>query len=84
MKNPWLRTPDDLKVILGVIDKLKSFDKYQTMVKRELAKVVHFQQFDDGRIVVQQGKEACSVAETCYSCVSAAGPGFGILTESFV
>ncbi|XP_078377126.1 cyclic nucleotide-binding domain-containing protein 2-like isoform X2 [Oculina patagonica] len=55
MKNPWQRKADEIKVIYGVVDKLKCFSRYTPRIKRELARVVYFQQFEDGRVIVQQG-----------------------------
>ena len=55
MKTPWSRTPDELKVVFDVVDKLKGFKRYPPFVKRELAKVVYFESFENGRVVVQQG-----------------------------
>jgi len=38
------------------IDKLTLFKKFPPIVKRELAKSLHFECFEDGRIIIQQGK----------------------------
>ncbi|XP_020613508.1 cyclic nucleotide-binding domain-containing protein 2-like [Orbicella faveolata] len=55
MKNPWQRKEDEMKLIYSVVDKLKCFNRYTSRIKQELARVVYFQQFGDGRVVVQQG-----------------------------
>ncbi|EDO32940.1 predicted protein, partial [Nematostella vectensis] len=59
-KPPWLRTSEDIKVIGGVVDKLKAFKKYSVLERRGLAKVVYYEQFEDGRVVVQQGHKGIS------------------------
>lgn len=44
------------QVIFGIVDKLKCFSRYTPLIKREIAKVVYFQQFEDGRVIVKQGE----------------------------
>ena len=44
------------QLIYSVVDKLKCFNRYTSRIKQELARVVYFQQFGDGRVVVQQGR----------------------------
>ena len=54
-KNTWARTRVDLMDIYRVINNLKCFSRYSTYVKKELAKIVMFESFDAGRVVVRQG-----------------------------
>lgn len=49
------------QVIYSVVDKLKCFSRYTPHIKRELATIVYFQQFGDGRVIVQQGTPEGSV-----------------------
>ena len=55
VKNPWLRTPEELTKVYQVINHLKCFRRYSTYVKKELAKIVMFETFEQGRVVVRQG-----------------------------
>ncbi|XP_068760054.1 uncharacterized protein [Montipora capricornis] len=61
LKTPsWNRTDDEIEVILQVVKKLKCFDRYPMYVKRELAKVVYYDKFEKGRVVIKQGHVGCS------------------------
>lgn len=43
-------------MVLQVVKKLKCFDRYPMYVKRELAKVLYYDMFEKGRVVIKQGK----------------------------
>ncbi|CAH3124261.1 unnamed protein product, partial [Pocillopora meandrina] len=55
------RREEEIKVIFGIVDKLKCFSRYTPLIKREIAKVVYFQQFEDGRVIVKQGQPGRSM-----------------------
>lgn len=42
-------------MVLQVAKKLKCFDRYPMYVKRELAKVLYYDMFEKGRVVIKQG-----------------------------
>ena len=54
-KNSWARTEEELSDIYRVINHLKCFSRYSTYLKKDLAKIVMFESFDGGRVVVRQG-----------------------------
>ena len=49
------RTPKDLALIQNVIMKIKTFETYSTALKAELSRVLSYEKFGKGRVVVQQG-----------------------------
>ncbi|KAL9967240.1 hypothetical protein ACROYT_G025424 [Oculina patagonica] len=51
----WNRTDEEIEVVLQVVKKLKCFDRYPMYVKRELAKVLYYDMFEKGRVVIKQG-----------------------------
>lgn len=55
IKNGWQRTEEELTVISRVLSYLKCFSRYSSYVKKELAKIVAFDSFEQGRVVVRQG-----------------------------
>ncbi|XP_022084507.1 uncharacterized protein LOC110975934 [Acanthaster planci] len=59
-KNPWERSPEDLAYIFSFVDKLKCFDRYSSTVKQELSCVLHYESFEDGRVIVKQGHPGLS------------------------
>ena len=52
----WSRTDEEIEVILQVVKKLKYFDRYPMYLKRELAKVLFYDKFERGRVVIKQGR----------------------------
>ncbi|XP_067022888.1 cyclic nucleotide-binding domain-containing protein 2-like [Acropora muricata] len=56
----WSRTDEEIEVILQVVKKLKYFDRYPMYLKRELAKVLFYDKFERGRVVIKQGHDANS------------------------
>eukprot|EP01135_Chromosphaera_perkinsii_P005652 Nk52_evm23s356 gene=Nk52_evmTU23s356 len=57
---PGLRTDDDIDNLFTLVTGLRSFDKYQPSVKRELCKVVSLESFGVSRTVIRQGDPANS------------------------
>lgn len=55
MKNAWERTEEELDLINSVVNQMKCFQKYPNIVRRELVRVMHFETFEDGRIIIQEG-----------------------------
>ena len=56
LKKPsYHRTPKDLALIQNVIMKIKTFETYSTALKAELSRVLSYEKFGKGRVVVQQG-----------------------------
>lgn len=51
----WSRTEEEVEVVLQVVKKLKCFGRYAMYVKRELAKVLYYDMFEKGRVVIKQG-----------------------------
>ncbi|XP_022803352.1 cAMP-dependent protein kinase regulatory subunit-like [Stylophora pistillata] len=51
----WNRTEEEIEVVMQVVKKLKCFARYPMYVKRELAKVVYYDMFEGGRVVIKQG-----------------------------
>ena len=37
------------------MDRLKCFNKYNRKVKQELSRVIYYERYEDGRIIIQQG-----------------------------
>ena len=52
----WNRTDEEIEVVLQVVKKLKCFARYPMYVKRELARVLYYDMFEKGRVVIKQGK----------------------------
>lgn len=51
----WERNDEDIDVIYQIVKRLKAFHSYNYQTKRELARVITYQKFGPGRIVLQQG-----------------------------
>ncbi|XP_064637922.1 uncharacterized protein LOC135494101 [Lineus longissimus] len=49
------RTEEDLEVLKRIVDRLKCFEKYSTKVRQEMARVVEYDSFDDGKVIIKQG-----------------------------
>ncbi|CAH1791879.1 unnamed protein product [Owenia fusiformis] len=54
-KNALERSEGDLLHLRDVIDRLKCFEKYSRKIKHELARVIEYESFQEGRIILQQG-----------------------------
>ncbi|CAH3175808.1 unnamed protein product, partial [Porites evermanni] len=59
-KLSWNRTDEEIEVVLQVVKKLKCFDRYPMYVKRELARVLYYDMFEKGRVVIKQGHAGIS------------------------
>ena len=57
---PALRTEEDNEHLFSLVTGLKSFQKYQTSVQKELCKVVTYEKFGMARTVIRQGDPANS------------------------
>ena len=55
VKPSWLRTEDELKFLHRFTIRLKCFDRYPMYVRKELARVLYYESFDVGRVVIRQG-----------------------------
>ena len=53
--SPWDRTDEDVEKIRNIVLQMKYFDRYSDAVKTELARVVRFECYGNGRIILQQG-----------------------------
>ena len=66
VKAPIERTTDELMMLKDVVDRLKCFDKYPRKVKQELARVIYYETYHKGRIIIQQGH----VGQSFYFIIS--------------
>lgn len=55
VKPSWLRTEDELKFLHRFTIRLKCFDRYPMYVRKELARVLYYESFEQGRVVIRQG-----------------------------
>ncbi|XP_028399067.1 cGMP-dependent protein kinase, isozyme 1-like [Dendronephthya gigantea] len=55
VKSPWDRTPKDLALVQNLIMRIKAFETFSTHLKSELSRVLLYQKFGAGRVVIQQG-----------------------------
>ncbi|CAB3976903.1 Hypothetical predicted protein [Paramuricea clavata] len=55
VKSSWGRTPKDLALVQNLVMRIKAFDTYSLALKAELSRVLLYQKFGKGRIVIQQG-----------------------------
>lgn len=55
IKRGWERTEEELAVVSRVLSSLKCFSRYSSYVLKELARIVAFESFGKGRVVVRQG-----------------------------
>ena len=55
IKPSWLRTEDELKFLHRFTIRLKCFDRYPMYVRKELARVLYYESFEKGRVVIRQG-----------------------------
>ena len=56
MKHPDKRGGKDMVYLKELVDRLKCFEHYSLKVKNELAKVIHYDCFTNGRVILQQGR----------------------------
>ena len=50
------RNDQEIKIIQKIVYRLKCFDRYPLFVKQELARVIYYDKFEDGRLIIKQGK----------------------------
>ena len=55
IKPSWTRSDEDLKFLHQFTLKLKCFDRYPVYVRKELARVLYYEAFEAGRVVIRQG-----------------------------
>lgn len=55
VKPSWMRTEDELRFLHRFTIRLKCFDRYPIYVRKELARVLCYESFDKGRVVIRQG-----------------------------
>jgi len=54
-KSYWKRTDDDIDVLYPIVDHLKYFENFSVSAKRELARVVGFQTYENDRVIIKEG-----------------------------
>ena len=54
-KTSWSRTEEELKFLHRFTVKLKCFDRYPIYVRKELASVLYYEAFEQGRVIIRQG-----------------------------
>ena len=57
-KHPMDRTEVEVKALRDTVNKLICFRKYSQYIKKDLARVVCFEQYDRGRVLIKQGHQA--------------------------
>ena len=55
IKPSWLRSQEELKYLQQFTLHLKCFERYSLLVRHELVKVIIYQSFEKGRVVIRQG-----------------------------
>jgi len=60
LKHPIERSESELQTLREVVDRLKCFQKYHRKIKQEIARVIYYETFEDGRIIIQQGHSGVS------------------------
>jgi len=55
LKHPIERSDAELQLLREVVERLKCFKKYHRKVKQEIARVIYYETFEDGRTIIQQG-----------------------------
>ncbi|XP_077987469.1 uncharacterized protein LOC144442072 [Glandiceps talaboti] len=66
----WNREDEDIEYLYSIVKRLKSFDRYSNTVKRELVRVLYYEKYESGRVVVQQGQPGLSFYIIVSGCVS--------------
>ena len=57
-KLPIDRTDEDVMLLLDIIDRLSCFKKYPRSTKTALARVMEYERYDYGRILIKEGHDA--------------------------
>jgi len=60
LKHPIERSDTELQILREVVERLKCFQKYHRKVKQEIARVIYYETFEDGRTIIQQGHAGVS------------------------
>lgn len=55
MKPSWCRSEEEIKFLHQFTLRLKCFDRYPVYVRKELARVLYYEAFEKGRVVIRQG-----------------------------
>lgn len=55
-----MRNNYEIKVVQKILYRLKCFDRYSILVKQELARVIDYDKFEDGRLIIKQGHPGSS------------------------
>jgi len=50
-----MRNEEEIKVVQKILFRLKCFDRYSLHIKQGLARVIDYDKFEDGRLIVRQG-----------------------------
>ena len=66
VKPSQLRTEEELMMLKDVVDRLKCFDRYTQKIRHDLARIVYYEMYDKGRVLIKQGH----IAEEFYFIVS--------------
>lgn len=70
MKSTDTRTTEELQFVDRCIFRLKCFEQYTSQVRKQLSKVLHFEEFGKGRVVIRQGHPGYSVYFIVSGCVT--------------
>ena len=54
-KMTWSRTDEELQIVRQFVMKLTCFNRYSVYVRHELARVLFYNEFEKGRVVIRQG-----------------------------
>eukprot|EP00730_Choanoeca_flexa_P013916 TRINITY_DN5874_c0_g1_i1.p1 TRINITY_DN5874_c0_g1~~TRINITY_DN5874_c0_g1_i1.p1 ORF type:complete len:393 (+),score=60.28 TRINITY_DN5874_c0_g1_i1:88-1266(+) len=54
-KPAHLRTPEELRTLIFLVHRLKCFDKYAHIDRKDLARILHYECFPAGRTLLEQG-----------------------------
>jgi len=50
-----MRSDKEIKIVQKILYRLKCFDRYSILVKKGLARVIDYDKFEDGRLIIKQG-----------------------------
>jgi hypothetical protein len=54
-KPALLRSPEELRALVFLVHRLKCFDKYSHIDRKDLARILHYECFPAGRTLLKQG-----------------------------
>lgn len=55
VKPSWLRSENELRYLYNFTVRLKCFDRYSVFIRKELTRVIYYEAFEKGRVVLRQG-----------------------------